>query len=558
MTLFWASLQRFNDVHSSDVDRRFAALAPLPTPVEPELCTRIWIPASRLTAEHNIHEILESLAADSQPSRLPANVTDLAVYDWFVARGARPVLITPTQVFGELNLRSRTVYFHSVACPSSLFEPNSDPLREIHFLEGKSHVFSTSASTVQPRSAAFPPAPVRPSSPRSDATMGSDDGATTSDELPSTANSVPSVSLPTSSPSPAMSVVRAVPPPAVPSGSTKHRLLILGSVATDEPMWKLVQHSQYGIIRRDGPKYLEPPRAVPCRLYEGSDDPHSLLYSIPVMPTMYDVLYDDGYDTILPPDVDINPSERDKFTDLTKQVSGFSEDSDLVPAPKAIRSLMNTRKLPLRVEQVSVRELEHFIDEYLASEFSSLTSHDDAFAAVQVQPAYFRRLFKLPVEHQTRLFKRHAAYRSVSAEPLQPGEVWTAATRLSQGFTVDPMDVAGTFDSLFHTDERNLAALSSVTCDFFLMIFAPAIYVDPVKVATLLPGHAIHKRIRHSPFPLWSDIILLYLARTDVGGLFLSNPRTPSHVVDAIRYLANAALSQSAATGCSSLVRPRI
>ncbi|KAI9909490.1 hypothetical protein PsorP6_014952 [Peronosclerospora sorghi] len=66
-SFFRASLQRLADAQATDVDRRFAALSPLPTPVEPELCTRMWIPAGKLTAEHNIHEILESLASDTQP-----------------------------------------------------------------------------------------------------------------------------------------------------------------------------------------------------------------------------------------------------------------------------------------------------------------------------------------------------------------------------------------------------------------------------------------------------------------------------------------------------------
>ncbi|GMF65549.1 unnamed protein product [Phytophthora lilii] len=202
-SLFRASLQRLNDDQATDVDHRFAALAPLPTPVAPELCTRMWIPAGKLTTEHNVSEIMASLDSDSQPElwreakphlrdfmripyqgisfvctsdhalqrlggaqlticdtpatirkysrydklyyvdlqRLPADVSDPLIYDWFVARGARPILITPTQVLGEFKSRARTVYFNSVKCSDALFEPTGEPLREIVFVDGEKPCF---------------------------------------------------------------------------------------------------------------------------------------------------------------------------------------------------------------------------------------------------------------------------------------------------------------------------------------------------------------------------------------------------------------------------------
>ncbi|GMF18361.1 unnamed protein product [Phytophthora lilii] len=60
--------------------------------------------------------------------------------------------------------------------------------------------------------------------------------------------------------------------------------LILGSVTIDEPEWKLVQHSQYGVLDRDGGKYIEPAGPVPCEAIADSADPHALAYTIPVTP----------------------------------------------------------------------------------------------------------------------------------------------------------------------------------------------------------------------------------------------------------------------------------
>ncbi|KAL8009054.1 hypothetical protein Plhal703r1_c01g0000181 [Plasmopara halstedii] len=60
-------------------------------------------------------------------TRLQKDATDQTIYDWFVQRGARPVLITPTHVHGQVKSRGRTVYFYSVGCPAGLFESTGEP-----------------------------------------------------------------------------------------------------------------------------------------------------------------------------------------------------------------------------------------------------------------------------------------------------------------------------------------------------------------------------------------------------------------------------------------------
>ncbi|GMF66149.1 unnamed protein product [Phytophthora lilii] len=262
-SLFRASLHRLNDDQATDVDRRFAALAPLPTPVASELCTRMRIPAGKLTTEHNVSEIMASLDSDSQPElwreakphlrdfmrishqgisfvctsdhalqrlggvqlticdtpatirkyssydklyyvdlqRLPADVSDPLIYDWFVARGARPILITPTQVLGELKSRARTVGNDGVnAARVSTANLSSAPVR-------------MSTSLTPTGNSAAP------------ATMG-----VSTHEKSDHAHTLP---MPT-------------PMSRQPSVSS------LGSVTIDEPEWKLVQHSQYGVLDRDG------------------------------------------------------------------------------------------------------------------------------------------------------------------------------------------------------------------------------------------------------------------------------------------------------------------
>lgn len=111
--------------------------------------------------------------------------------------------------------------------------------------------------------------------------------------------------------------------------------------------WKLVQHSQYGVINRDGPKFIEPANPQPCELSEDAADPHALVYSFPVMANMYDILRDDGYDTSLPPDVDLYPSVVGEDDHMSTPVSGFAADSSLLAYAAEIRSLKDVRKIPI-------------------------------------------------------------------------------------------------------------------------------------------------------------------------------------------------------------------
>ncbi|CAH0493170.1 unnamed protein product [Peronospora farinosa] len=196
------------------------------------------------------------------------------------------------------------------------------------------------------------------------------------------------------------------------------------------------------------------------------------------------------------------------------------------------------------------------IDEYLLRDFATITSHADIMAAIHVQPGYFRRFFQLPEVRQSRLFKSHAIYRLISAEPLHTGESSDVSSRLSTRLDVDPHDVYATFTSLFPTADLQAAAIHSAVSDLFLMIFAPSIYVDPVKIFALLPGLPSPKRIRHTPFLLWSDINLLSIARSDVLRINLTDSRTPTHVITALTYLADTTVPTTAAIGTSRLVRP--
>ncbi|KAE8963729.1 hypothetical protein PR001_g29281, partial [Phytophthora rubi] len=547
-SLFRASLARLDDDLSTDVDRRFAALAPLPTPVEPEQCTQMWIPAGRVTADHHLREILASLDSDSQPQmwrdakphlrdfyvtphrgisfvctsdqalqrlggvelvicgtpvtirrysnydklyyvdlqRLPADTSDRAIYDWFVDRSARPILITPSHGVGQLISRARTVYFNAVQCPATLFEPNGEPLREIFFADGEKPCFVQHKlhrfNRVKPPSLRQPP---RKSSVVSDASMRNPDDATQRTGSPRDSSDV-------SPPLDSSGATSSLDSSGQPSGRTRSLAaeshvprMILGSVSVQEPEWRLVQHSQHGILDRREP-FLEPEGAVPCDLSTDPADPHALVYTFPVSPNTYEVLSDEGYDTSLPPDVDITVTTVDE-DGMTTTVSGFTADSSLLPRAEEVRTLKSARQMDLKVQHVSVAELQQAIDEFVDKEVLTYTTHDDVLAAIQVQPAYFRRIFRLPVNVQEQLFRAHAVYRTICAEPLLEDESSDALARLQRRYGVDSPDAAAFFDHMFPEKPRQDAALHSALCDLFWMIFAPSVYIDPVKIQAIIP-----------------------------------------------------------------------
>ncbi|KAK1946226.1 hypothetical protein P3T76_001779 [Phytophthora citrophthora] len=89
------------------------------------------------------------------------------------------------------------------------------------------------------------------------------------------------------------------------------------------------------------------------------------------------------------------------------------------------------------------------------------------------------------------------------------------------------------------------------------MVFAPGIYVDPIKVAMLTSEYAAI-RIRHSPFLLWSDVTILYLARSELGVAYCDDERTPEHVIAALQDIRYIELPASAEAGPSRWVHPQL
>ena len=121
-------------------------------------------------------------------------------------------------------------------------------------------------------------------------------------------------------------------------------------------------------------------------------------------------------------------------------------------------------------------------------------------------------------------------------------------------FEAPSATMARLFDYVFPAEAVRQAALCWSRCDLFLMVFSPGVYSDPVKIAMLLPGQSGGKRLRHTPFLLWSNISLQFTTQTDVMAVFLADNRNPPNVLVAFQALKDTLLT--AVGAASSQVVP--
>ncbi|CEG49484.1 uncharacterized protein PHALS_07247 [Plasmopara halstedii] len=129
---------------------------------------------------------------------------------------------------------------------------------------------------------------------------------------------------------------------------------------------------------------MKPTGLVVCELECEVEDPYSLVYHFPVSPNCYDILRDKGFDSTLPPDIDLQAGEQDGDDDgMVTPVSGFTASSDLLPYEEEARTLKRVSTLAHEVEQVLIEEVRHVIDEFIEQDVLRMTSHEDVLVAIQ-------------------------------------------------------------------------------------------------------------------------------------------------------------------------------
>ncbi|CEG41479.1 uncharacterized protein PHALS_11821 [Plasmopara halstedii] len=188
----------------------------------------------------------------------------------------------------------------------------------------------------------------------------------------------------------------------VPSPSDKpyktHRV-IPGTVPAHAHEWKMTRHSWYGVLNRNGAKFIKPGTPVPCDLAIDSHDLSALRYSSLVCEDLH----------------------------------GFTTDTSLVPM-SSICSLKQAHLMPLTVEQVTPAELDNITAEFIAPDVLNFTSHEDVLANILAKSAYFRQLFKISLQRQQQIVTDHAIYRNIWALPVSSGQPADSLSRLRSRF----------------------------------------------------------------------------------------------------------------------------
>ncbi|KAI9917452.1 hypothetical protein PsorP6_012982 [Peronosclerospora sorghi] len=167
----------------------------------------------------------------------------------------------------------------------------------------------------------------------------------------------------------------------------------------------------------------------------------------------------------------------------------------------------------MKSRKLKHKQLDSLIEEFIAKDVQHCKTHEDLLATIQVQPAYLRQMYKLPPAWLDGTYCLHAVYRATRGMVL-PATFTDPLEYLRAKFNVPTATPLQLFEYIFPDDEVRRAALSWAMVDLFLMVFAPGIYFDPVKVSMLIPAELPNKRLR-TPFLLWSDINLQCVTKTD-------------------------------------------
>ncbi|EGZ04874.1 hypothetical protein PHYSODRAFT_320278 [Phytophthora sojae] len=560
------------DPDRDERDKRCAALAGVPQQVSADLCFSMWIPARDLTSLEHLRdfkaipragisfvctdrEVCTKLGGEAVTicgckftvqayskyshwyyvdlQRLPDDVSDGTIYDWFAGQGTPPVFITPAHIVGGLRSRSRRVYFAQKTAPASVMIDKRTPLRQIQFLgQGYSvvHHRRREYNRVIPpfikelRAKHRKPAEPQPDPPSPDA----DDTASTPPAFDDQSDTSENAAMADASDSDfephsgdesesdssqsgsmdgievAIEVRRKAiwpsgnPPPKFPVAPTKSsdfapdrvlraKRLIFGEAANPAKEWRSLPPSQK---------------------------------DYPVVSTVnsYEWLAT-GEGGSIPPDQDIILWDRSQ-TPASSVGSYVAKD---LTAETAHNSVVYQGS----VEELSLKNLCLVIKEVLGS-FESNPDPDTAISSVQAQPSLHRAF-------------GHAVLRELATRPFEPEGDTTVYGRLSSQLpdlvTTDLQEALG----LFYPDEAQFwLKVKLAEFDLALQIIAPSIYLDPFKMGAFLGKAA--SALPHPLWLLWDDSTLASIIMSPLLDRILTGP-LPADLRETIEYLRNQATS---------------
>lgn len=604
-------------------DKKAAALRGVPQLVSSELTYSMWIPARDLTATFSDTEIMTSLGSDPQPAiwsanvshlrdfktirnagisfvctdqavasklggqtlsicgrtyrvqpyskysswyyvdlqRLPDEVDDGEIYDWFAAHDTPPVFICPSRTIRGLKSRSRRVYFNQKSPPKSLMLAPTTPLREIKFGD---HGYAVVNHRVRAFNHGIPPflkamrekrKPIPPSSGSADRTI----------QKASLKSDVDASAEAESTP---METSDAEYAPSEPNGSEGSE-----SAGSAGSAMESVEDADSGIrIHRSTiwPSDEDPPKFPAGSLKRTDREPARILRAkqlvfgtvhtakvemreLPPSQTSYPVLasanqyewLSEGDDGDVPPDQDMNL--WDSTTAPPRAVASY------VKLPKTAEEVLNNAVIKYPADTITLDDLCGVIESYLA-EFSSASDADSSVYEIQAQPSVHRFLLdsSAPNNYQHLRSKTfgHAVLRMVSPKLGPSTQNYSLKNKLTELFpNVEDLDPQVVLQSLCSTPNEFWLQTRLAELDLALQVIAPSIYMDPIKVCALIQQEATP--LPHPMWHLWDDRTLGMLVLSPLATRLLDGP-LPDDLRQCIADLQQAA-SAVANSGSPSL-----
>jgi hypothetical protein len=569
------------DPSSTPLERKQAALRGVPPIVPFDSCFPMWIPAKFLTATFSDTEIMTSLGTEQQPAewtnaipylrdfkcirnagisflctdreiciklgnvklsicnkefkvqpyskyshwyyvdlqRVPDDVNDEIIYDWFMSHGTLPAFITPLNEINGLKSCSRRVYFNRKDPPASLMIDPKTPVREIEFTASgycvvqhrikafnkevppflkaiksrqketqpniepaqatvQAAVQDTVQATVQDTVQTIEQDTVQPARSTSE-NISSDqdmDGKDSSDQgsdyRNSSDESMDSGDLSNGSDSESDSGTSAITiKPKSIWTTTDHAVVLPRSAFVEsEDVFVRVQNSKHRF-------FPELPTASATEVtFECTDS----TYSWAATHNSFDILATGSDKDPIATDVDLTLLTEDKKPIYSRPQRSAVATEVLVSAYSSFD-----------VETMSLDALCKYLEEF-AEHFLALDETDSVLATIQAQPSSLRPFYDTTSPDNyallTPVFLRHAILRVLGNTPMESASL-VFEERLAMQVpgivvnNVSPTDVL--LDLCGKNSDLYWLQLYLAEFDIFLQVHAPSIYNDPLKVCEL-------------------------------------------------------------------------
>lgn len=562
--IFAEAEQMLADPLASESDRRAAALKGLPAAVAADTCFPMWIPAKFLTATFSDMEIMTSLGSDPQPAtwtssiaflrdfkcirnagvsfvctdreictklgnlklkicnkefsvqpyskyshwyyadlqRLPDDVLDTDIYDWFADQGTPPVYITPAQEINGLKSRSRRVYFNHKDPPASLMLDTKTPVREIQFSAGG---FCVVQHRVRAYNKEMPPFLKALKSRKTESgkkNSGNNQGETAHTEngddweMGDKGDTQSEISM-------------EAPPESSDDGDLDLQI-------KPESIWPKTPH---GAV-------FDEPAGEGSNVYQQVErarkrfSPHTVArtfrqvtlefadngYSWAASRNTYEVLANGGDDDPIAPDYEL----------MVRDENG-NELGSMVARSRTATELLVNQYETYDAEKMTLEALCTFLDNY-ASKFVDEPNAETLTCKIQAQPSLHRPFYDTSCEANYGFFApmvaEHAVMRLVADKTPDLADSSHSERLATLNLKAHTEDTTGVLQELTRDQDTFWHQMHLAEIDLFLQINAPSVYNDPLKIAELTQTSP---QVLSSLWHLWADTTLIKIATSALG-----------------------------------------